>query len=184
MAHDPTMHETLEPDTNNEHVRRARPRQGCQELDCYLHGALRLGASDLHLKAGSPARLRVAGELRTVQEEPLPIDQLESMVFNLKAVVCQKLLPSIAPEVSRVPAVEVMLSTPSTRKLIGEERDNELIDVIRGGDEGMQTFTDSLMSLLEEELIDLDTARKAAPNPEELNMRVKGIVTQSSGILA
>ncbi len=385
-----SAHERTDPCQSNEHVRHARPRQGCQELDCYLHGVVKLGASDLHLKAGSPARIRVDGELRTVQEEALPINQLEkmvlgilsedqrlqllsdgavdlaydfrgaerfrinvfrqqaglslaarhvvrdlpsfealhlppvieaiseareglvllagitgsgksttiasmlehinrtrsahivtledpieflyedkrslvnqreiginvqdfpsalrslmrqdpdvvlvgemrdaetfraalqaaetghlvfgtvhaasstqtisrvldlfpeeshrlarqSLVFNLKAIVCQKLLASIASGVSRVPAVEVMVSTPTVRKLIAEERDNDLIEVVRGGDEGMQSFTDSLVSLLEQELVDSGAAREAAPNPEELNMRVKGIVTQQSRILA
>ena len=107
----------------------------------------------------------------------------QSFVFNLKAIVCQKLLPSITPGVSRVPAVEVMVATPSIQKLIAEERDSELIEVIRGSDEGMQSFTDSLQYLVEHEFIAVDAAHQAAPNPEELKMRLKGIVSTRGGIL-
>ena len=47
----------------------------------------------------------------------------QSLAFNLRAIICQKLLPSIAPGVRRVPAVEILLTNPSARQLIEEKRD-------------------------------------------------------------
>jgi len=108
----------------------------------------------------------------------------QSFVFNLKAIVCQKLMPSIKPGVERVPAVEIMLSSPSIRKLIESHRETEIPDVIRASyGEGMQDFTESLRQLVEQEFIDHSTAYEYAPNPEELRMRLKGIRTDSGGIL-
>lgn len=107
----------------------------------------------------------------------------QSLVFNLKAIVSQKLLPSIKPDTALVPAVEIMLSTPATRKLIDEGRDIEIIDVIREGHhDGMQDFVESLRQLVEKEWIEHSVAYEAAPNPEELRMRLKGIKTGGGSI--
>lgn len=106
----------------------------------------------------------------------------QSLVFNLKSIICQKLLPSIKPGISRVPAVEIMISNPSVRRLIESHRDTEIIDVIRSCyGEGMQDFTEHLRRLVEDEFIDHKTAYEAAPNPEELRMRLKGIRAGSGG---
>src|ERR1700741_3344953 len=62
-----------------------------------------------------------------------------SMAFNMKGIVAQKLLPSIKPGVGRVPTVEIMTFNPTVRKLIFEEEDHKLGDVIRiGGGDGRQ----------------------------------------------
>jgi len=99
----------------------------------------------------------------------------QSLVFNLRAIVVQKLLPCIKPGVPRVPATEVLLNVPVVQKLIAKERDADLADVIRAGEEGMRSFTESLHWLIENDFIDVGTACAAAPNPEELKMRLKGI---------
>jgi twitching motility protein PilT len=99
----------------------------------------------------------------------------QSFVFNLRAIVAQKLLRSVMPGVSRVPANEVLINTPIVQKLIAEERDTELGDVIRAGEEGMRGLAESLQWLIENDFVDVDTAYIAAPNPAELKMRLKGI---------
>jgi twitching motility protein PilT len=107
-----------------------------------------------------------------------------ALAFNMKGIVAQKLLPSIKQGVSRVPSVEVLTFTPMTRKLIMEEEDQKLGDLIRMSEkEGMQDFTLSLTNLVNEELIDRATALEVAPNPDSLKMRLKGIVTAQAGIL-
>lgn len=107
-----------------------------------------------------------------------------ALAFNMKGIVAQKLLPSIKEGVGRVPAVEVLMFTPMTRKLILEEEDEKLGDLIRMSEkEGMQDFTTSLVNLVDEELIDRATALEVAPNPDALKMRLKGIVTAQAGIL-
>ena len=68
-----------------------------------------------------------------------------AMVFNMKAIIAQKLLPSIKPGVGRVPTCEIMTFSPTVRKLLLEEQDEKLADAIRiSKDEGMQDFTMSL----------------------------------------
>lgn len=107
----------------------------------------------------------------------------QNLVFNLRAILCQKLLRSNAESVQRVPAVEVLVSTPIVRKLIAENRDVELNEVIRGGDAGMLSFTDSLYQLFQQHLIDHETGRQAAPNIEEFEMALRGIRQSQRGVL-
>ncbi len=107
-----------------------------------------------------------------------------ALAFNMRGIVAQKLLPSIKKGVSRVPTVEVLTFTPMTRKLILEEQEDKLGDLIRMSEkEGMQDFTISLVNLVNEELIDRTVALEVAPNVESLKMRLKGIVTSQPGIL-
>ncbi|NLX14488.1 MAG: PilT/PilU family type 4a pilus ATPase [Phycisphaerales bacterium] len=106
----------------------------------------------------------------------------QTMVFNLQAIVCQKLLPSIKPGVHRVPAVEIMFASPTIRKLIDEKRDDEIAKVIRASqNEGMLDMNECLKRLVESEFIETDVAYSASPNPQELKMRLKGIDSGGSG---
>ena len=107
-----------------------------------------------------------------------------ALVFNMKAIIAQKLLPSIKKGVPRVPTVEIMTFNPTVRKLILEGTDEKLPDAIRlGAEEGMQDFTMSLRELVEKDLIDRATAFEVAPNPEALKMALKGICVSDSGML-
>jgi len=107
-----------------------------------------------------------------------------TLAFNLKAIICQTLLPSYAEGVDRVPAVEVMLSTPIVRKLILDGEDVRLPDAIRvGREEGMQDFTESLRQLVTGGLVDRRVALEHAPSAEALEMALKGIVGGETGLL-
>lgn len=108
----------------------------------------------------------------------------QSLVFNLKAVICQKLLPSIHPERSRIPCCEIMFVNAAIRKLIAEGRDFEITSVLKGSiEEGMQDFTEAIYQLVTQEYLDMKLALEVAPNPDELKMRLKGIRTGSTAIL-
>ncbi|MCL2329953.1 MAG: PilT/PilU family type 4a pilus ATPase, partial [Phycisphaerae bacterium] len=108
----------------------------------------------------------------------------QTMVFNLQAIICQKLLPSIKPGVYRVPAVEIMFANSTIRKLIDEKRDDEIPKVIRACEaEGMMDMNSCLKRLVDEEYIETDVAYAASPNPQELKMRLKGISSGGGGIL-
>lgn len=107
----------------------------------------------------------------------------ESLVFTLRAIITQKLLPSSADGVRRVPAVEVLISTPIVRKLIEENRDIDLSEAIRSGDEGMLDFTESLYALVQDELVDQEIACQAAPNRPEFEMRLAGIKPSQRSIV-
>ncbi len=107
-----------------------------------------------------------------------------AIAFNMRGIVAQKLLPSIKPGVSRVPTVEVMTFNGTVKKLILTEQDEKLGDAIRiGAGEGMQDFTMSLKSLIDQELIDRQTAFEVAPNVDALKMLLKGINVAAPGIL-
>jgi len=107
-----------------------------------------------------------------------------AMVFNMKAIIAQKLLPSIKPGVPRVPTVEIMIFNPTVRKLVQDGKDEKLPDAIRiMAPEGMQDFTMSLKRLVETRLIDRATAFEVAPNPDALKMALKGITVKESAIL-
>ena len=107
-----------------------------------------------------------------------------AIAMNMKCIIAQKLLPSIKQGVGRVPTCEVMTLNPTIRKLILEEQDSKLADAIRiGAEEGMQDFTMSLKSLIDQELIDRPTAFQVAPNKDALKMALKGINVSQPGIL-
>lgn len=107
-----------------------------------------------------------------------------ALAFNAKGIVAQKLLKSLNADVGRIPAVEIMFFGPTVQKLILEGEDHKLPDAIRiGAPEGMQDFTTSLKKLVDEELIDRNTAFSVAPNQEALKMALKGIDVRASGIL-
>ena len=108
----------------------------------------------------------------------------QALAFNLKAIVAQKLLPSILPGVQRVPTNEIMMLNPTIRELIIKAEDKKLPDAIRIGFlEGMLDFTESLRLLVEAGKIDKQTALEVAPNPEQLKMVLKGIRVSAPGIL-
>jgi Tfp pilus assembly protein, pilus retraction ATPase PilT len=99
-----------------------------------------------------------------------------ALAFNMKGIVAQKLLKSIKPGVSRVPVVEIMLFDPLVRKYVLEGQAESLPDHIKKSEkEGMQDFTMSLKSLIDQELIDRKDALAIAPNKEALQMALKGI---------
>lgn len=107
-----------------------------------------------------------------------------SMAFNLKAIIAQKLLPTIVEEPKRVPIVEIMISTPTVRKLILEDTDEKLPDAIRlGRNDGMQEFNDSLKDFIDRGIIDRQTAYEVSPNRDALKMLLKGITVKDSGLV-
>src|SRR5947208_1937076 len=108
----------------------------------------------------------------------------QTLAFNLKAVVAQKLLPSIKPGVHRVPTNEIMIVNPTIRDLIIKEEDKKLADAIKIGFlEGMVDFTENLRQLVELGDVAKEVALEVAPNPEALKMALKGIKVATPGIL-
>jgi twitching motility protein PilT len=108
----------------------------------------------------------------------------QTLGFNLKAVVAQKLVPSIKPGVQRVPTNEIMIVNPIVKELILKSKDERLLDAIRANfNEGMIDFTENLRQLVERGDVDKATALEFAPNPEQLKMALKGIKVSTPGII-
>jgi twitching motility protein PilT len=108
----------------------------------------------------------------------------QALAFNLKAIICQKLIPSLLPGVQRVPTNEIMIANPTIRELIIKGEDKKLPDAVRIGFlEGMLDFTESLTQLVQKGSVDKADALEVAPNPEALKMALKGIKVATPGIL-
>lgn len=96
---------------------------------------------------------------------------------TLQAIIGQRLLPrSDMP--GRVPALEVMVNTASIRECIINESDTaDIPDMIaEGGSEyGMQTYDQAIMKLYKQGMISFEDAMNAATNPDDFDLRLKGI---------
>ncbi|MBI5235194.1 MAG: type IV pilus twitching motility protein PilT [Deltaproteobacteria bacterium] len=99
----------------------------------------------------------------------------------IKGIVSQRLLPTKDGR-SRVPAVEIMVTTSRIRECIEDkEKTKEISDAITKGytTYGMQTFDQSILELLNRDLITYDMALRQASNPADFELRVKGITGTS-----
>jgi twitching motility protein PilT len=98
----------------------------------------------------------------------------------LKGVMSMRLLVKKDGS-GRIPACEIMLSTPTVRKIIHEGRTGDLYDAIKkGGVFGMQTFNQALIKLLKANKITEEEARRYADNVEELELEMRGIYLGSA----
>ncbi len=101
------------------------------------------------------------------------------LAYQMQAFVYQKLLPTLKEDMPRVPAVEVLLQSPPTRRYILDGREGELEKVISDNREaGMRSYVDSLVELVETNYIHPRVAQSVAPSPEEIKMRLRGIKTK------
>jgi twitching motility protein PilT len=104
-----------------------------------------------------------------------------SIASNLRAVISQRLIPR-KDGAGRVPAAEVMVSTPTVREYIIEEEKTPLLrQVVAEGvtQYGMQTFDQSILGLLHDGVISEEEALRNSTNPNELSLKLKGISAAS-----
>jgi twitching motility protein PilT len=99
----------------------------------------------------------------------------------LKSIISMRLVPR-ADGRGRVPAVEVLRSTPYIRDCIeNKEKTKSIRDAISAGTSqyGMQTFDQSFFNLYKKELITLEEALRQCTNPDEFKLKVAGIQSSS-----
>jgi twitching motility protein PilT len=103
----------------------------------------------------------------------------------LEGVVSQRLITRRSTA-GRVPAVELLLGSPSVKEMVLEGRTRELPQALEDGHAyyGTQTFNQSLVSLVQEGLIDYEDALSAADSPDELKLALRGITKGSSNLNA
>jgi twitching motility protein PilT len=104
-----------------------------------------------------------------------------SIASNLSAVISQRLIPR-ADGKGRVPAVEIMVGTPTVREyILNPEKIPMLHGIIAEGmtEYGMQTFDQSVLQLLRDGLITEQDALKNCNKPNELLLKLKGIEATS-----
>ena len=77
---------------------------------------------------------------------------------------------------SMIPALEIMINTPTVRKLIEENRLDKLAAAIETGtDDGMINFNQALYNLVKQGKVSQQEALRKATTPQALEMNFKGI---------
>ena len=93
---------------------------------------------------------------------------------TLKAVICQRMITTVSGGVT--PALEILINTPTVRKMLEENRLEKLGAAIETGrDDGMQNFNQALYDLVKARRITEAEALAKASNPQALDMMFKGI---------
>lgn len=135
--------------------------------------------STLHANSGAQAIDRIL--------DYFPLDTRDNVRAQLsnaiRAVISQQLLPK-KDGTGLVPAVEVMLTNGTIKKLIHENKISKLPAAIElGANEGMQTFNQSLLKLIKDGTITEETAFAKSPNPDSLKLNLQGIYLDTKKIL-
>ncbi|HOE96869.1 MAG TPA: PilT/PilU family type 4a pilus ATPase [Candidatus Sumerlaeota bacterium] len=103
------------------------------------------------------------------------------LALSLNGIVCQRLLPRRVGK-GRVPALEIMINTPTIKKLLMEGRTTQIVEHIQDGEYyGMQTFNQSLLKLIQSNLIEYEVALQYATSPEELRLAYQGMGADKLG---
>ncbi len=104
---------------------------------------------------------------RDVQEQ-----ELKRIAQNLRAIVCQRLVPSI--DGKKTAAVEVMINTPRITDLIQKEDFGEIRSAIeQGGNYHMQTFDQALIKLFDEKRISEEMAIEFADSRNNVSLHIR-----------
>jgi twitching motility protein PilT len=106
-----------------------------------------------------------------------------ALATNLAAICCQRLMPRAVGK-GVIPGLEVLINTPLVRKLVYEGQLEKLPNAIEAGQgEGMMSFNQCMLGLVNRGLITEETALEHASNPEALKMNLKGIFLSDGGII-
>ena len=126
----------------------------------------------IHASSTTQAFSRIYGLFE--QEE---VEQVRKILaYQMRAFVYQKLLPTLRPEIARIPALEILINNSVVRKHILDAREGELREYLKSVEArqtGMTDFNESLVRLVEEEYISIVVAKESTPNVDELMMRLK-----------
>jgi len=129
--------------------------------------------STLHTLNATETVNRIIGTFPPHQEQQIR-DQLAAVI---QGVISQRLIPRLSDD-GRIPAVEVLVGTGLIRDCIREaKRTSEIPSVIAAGNlqYGMQTFDQCLLRLYQDGLVSYETAKEAATNADDFDLKVRGI---------
>ncbi|MGH7369847.1 MAG: type IV pilus twitching motility protein PilT [Candidatus Methylomirabilaceae bacterium] len=131
--------------------------------------------STLHTIDAAETINRIISIFPPYQQKQLRL-QLASVV---RGIISMRLIPR-ADGNSRVPAVEVMVSTATIREcILDPDKTRKIPEVIAaGGSEyGMRTFDQSLLALHQSGLVSYEEALRWSSNPNDFALRVRGVET-------
>jgi twitching motility protein PilU len=101
------------------------------------------------------------------------------LALNLRGIVSQRLVPKNGG--GRAPAIEILIGTPRIRELLKKCAVEELKSTMAAGNtDGMQTFDQSLYSLLQAGEISEEDALLAADSANDLRLRMRGFSVVSA----
>ena len=127
-----------------------------------------LCVSTLHAHNASQAVRRILNFFPESAHQQLLMD----MSLSLRAVVGLRLIKSV--QGTLVPATEVMLLTPYVADLIQKGQVDELkTAIVRGAEQGMCSFDQSLLALVEAGSITSESAIANADNRTDLSLRLR-----------
>lgn len=126
--------------------------------------------STLHTTNASQSVSRILDFFKAEEREQIR----RQLAGTLQAVVCQRMVGTVSH--SMTPALEIMINTPTVKKLIEENRLDKLAAAIEtGNDDGMINFNQALFNLVKEGKVTEKEALAKASNPQALEMNFKGI---------
>jgi twitching motility protein PilT len=126
--------------------------------------------STLHTTNASQSISRILDFFNADEREQIR----RQLAGTLQAVICQRMVPTIAGAMT--PAEEIMINTPTVKKLIEDNRLDKLPAAIEtGGDDGMINFNQALFNLVKAGKVTEKEALAKASNPQALEMNFKGI---------
>ena len=126
--------------------------------------------STLHTQNASQSVGRILDFFRPEEREQVR----RQLAGTLKAVVCQRMITTVSGGVT--PALEILINSPTVRKMLEENRLEKLGAAIETGrDDGMQNFNQALYDMVKARKITEEEALAKASNPQALDMMFKGI---------
>ncbi|MFT5241899.1 MAG: twitching motility protein PilT [Candidatus Promineifilaceae bacterium] len=89
-------------------------------------------------------------------------------------IMCQRLVKAL--DGGRAPVVEIMINTPTIRKLLEKNKLEMLASAVEAGvSDGMQSFDQAVVKLIQDNTISKEEGLRVATNPASVEMQLKGI---------
>jgi len=125
--------------------------------------------STLHANSTNQALDRIINFFPEDRRQQLLMD----LSLNLKSLVSQRLIPTIAGN-GRIAAIEIMINSPLMSDLIFKGQVHEIKELIAKSNElGMQTFDQALFDLYENGQVKYEDALRNADSVNDLRLRIK-----------
>ncbi|MBI4178660.1 type IV pilus twitching motility protein PilT [bacterium] len=115
-----------------------------------------------------------------------PADKIQQvrmqLSLGLQAILCQRLVAK-SDGAGRAAAIEILIATPLIRKLLMEGQTAKLPQAVQASQsEGMQTFNQAIVQLIQTGVISEADGLAASSKPDELKLNLKGIYSGTSGM--
>ncbi|MBP5639412.1 MAG: PilT/PilU family type 4a pilus ATPase [Victivallales bacterium] len=116
-----------------------------------------------------------------------PLEERDTVRKNLagclRAIICQRLAPRATGK-GVVPINEILINTPIVSKMMFDGKLDKIHQCIEAGErDGMMSFNQCLLKLVNNGDITEECAMNFSDSPEQLKMGLKGIILSTSGVI-